>query len=71
MQKQLRFLYYRIFWNMIIRALLEMFYPMLLVSMLRLSKSEHPSKERADIAKVCLFSVFFIFTVLFMIEKRE
>jgi hypothetical protein len=71
MQKQLRLVYYRIFWNLIIRALLEMFYPMLLVSMLRLSKSERPSKEKADIAKVCLFSSFFLFTILFMIEKRE
>jgi len=71
MQKQLRAIYHRIFWNMFIRILLEMFYPMMLLSLKALSVSKKPQREWIDIAKVAVFAVFMVFTFIFLTEKRE
>jgi lipopolysaccharide/colanic/teichoic acid biosynthesis glycosyltransferase len=71
MQKQLRSLHNRIFWNMFIRSGLQMFYPMMLLALKRLNESDKPSKLWSEIIKVVVLSVFLIFTFLFMVEKRE
>jgi len=56
---------------MFIRTLLEMFYPMMLLSLKALRESERPSRAWSEIVKVTVFSVFLVFTFIFMVEKRE
>jgi hypothetical protein len=51
--------------------MIEMFYPIMLYALIALNESEKPSKERLNIVKVVVFSCFMVFTILFMIEKRE
>ena len=61
-----------IFWNMFIRTLLEMFYPVM-IAQLNLIRKHHtePKQLIGPIVQVIVFIAFLVFTFFFMKKHRD
>ena len=64
--------YHRIVWNMIIRTLLELFYPTVLAAFVAAYLNSHESKKLGKpVITIIFFFAFMIFTFFFMRRNKD
>ena len=67
----IRGIYRSIFWNGIVRFMVEMFYPFVLGSLTIIYKTRDFNKNYKECAKVIIFCVFMLYTAYFMNKHKD